>query len=112
MVNFKPTWLKVILSIIVAIIIYFFAVQIISSLNTRCLALLECTGEQVNIKVGSNHPGALCGQICGTPEEKIYWEEYYEKRNNLIRFSLKASPFIAFLLIYIVFSLVQKPKKK
>ncbi|MBS3146932.1 hypothetical protein J4471_04525 [Candidatus Woesearchaeota archaeon] len=112
MVNFKPSWLKVILSISLALVIAYFTLQLVSSVGVCCLAYRGCPEGQVNIRVGPNHPGEFCCQICGTEEEKVYWEEYYKKRDNMILFTLKTSPFIAFLLIYVIFSLVQKPKKK
>jgi len=45
------------------------------SASSTCQAYLGCDERgMVNIRVPNSYPSDFCGQICGTPEEKVWWE--------------------------------------
>jgi len=103
MVNFKPTKLKTSISIISGIVFFFF-VFMLTIPGLCCLAYLECPEGKVNTKVGALMGNSYCCQICASPAENAFIE--------ILVNNIKIWPIIAFLLVYTIYSLVQKPKKK
>jgi hypothetical protein len=67
-----------------------------------CEAVPICEQGKVTVSVPLSYPRNYCGLICGTPEEKIWWDSYIhiEKWNSwLILLTYVASAYITILLV-------------
>ncbi len=59
---------RIIITLLILLIIAFVGNPLV------CQAAPRCDAGEVIIDVPNTYPGGVCGNICGTPQEKIWWE--------------------------------------
>lgn len=91
--------------------------------SLQCEAVPLCNSEQwlkgeeipieqreVTIRVPDTYPGNTCGLICGSPEEKLWWES--QKHVTLPKWSERIFPILLIIGVYLLVLALEYATKK